>query len=75
MFKIEKNIPLAAKQSYPFDEMQPGDSFFVPVADPKKIGYVRAQINNFKKSRKDLVTATRVEEAGLRVWLISKEKE
>ncbi len=74
MFKIEKNIPLAAKKSYPFDDMEPGDSFFVPVADPKKIGYVRAQINNFKKNNKNMVIATRAEETGLRVWLISKEK-
>jgi hypothetical protein len=74
MFKIEKNIPLAAKQSYPFDDMEPGDSFFVPVTDLKKVGYVRAQINNFKKNNKNMVIATRAEETGLRVWLISKEK-
>jgi hypothetical protein len=74
MFKIEKNIPLATKQSYPFDDMEPGDSFFVPVADPKKIGYVRAQINNYKKKHKEMVISTRAEETGLRVWLIKKEQ-
>jgi len=74
MFKIEKNIPLAAKQSYPFDQMESGDSFFVPVSDPKKIGYVRAQINNLKKKYPTKVISTRIEQGGLRVWLISKEQ-
>ena len=73
MFKIEKNIPLTAKQAYPFDQMESGDSFFIPITEPKKVGYIRAQINNAKKGYPGKVISTRIEEGGLRVWLISKE--
>jgi hypothetical protein len=73
MFKIEKNVPLAATKAYPFDEMESGDSFFIPVTDPKKIGYIRAQINNMKKKYPNKVISTRKEDTGLRVWLINKE--
>jgi hypothetical protein len=74
MFKIEKNIPLATKKAYPFDEMESGDSFFIPVTDVKKIGYIRAQINNMKSKYPGKVISTRKEETGLRVWLINKEQ-
>jgi len=73
MFAIEKNIPLASKQSYPFDQMQSGDSFLIPVTDEKKIGYIRAQINGMKKNYPGKVISTRKEKTGLRVWLINKE--
>jgi hypothetical protein len=72
MFKIEKNVPLAAKQSYPFDQMESGDSFFIPVTDTKKVGYIRAQINSLKKKYPTKVISTRMEQGGLRVWLINK---
>jgi len=74
MFKIEKNIPLTTKKAYPFDDMEPGDSFLIPVSDAKKIGYARSQINNYKKKNTNLIISTRVEEAGLRVWLIKKDQ-
>jgi hypothetical protein len=72
MFAIEKNIPLASKQAYPFDKMESGDSFFIPAED-KKIGYIRAQLNNIKRKMPGKVISTRKEEGGLRVWLISKD--
>jgi hypothetical protein len=72
MFKIEKNIPLAAKQSYPFDQMESGDSFLIPITDEKKIGYIRAQINNAKKRYPEKVISTRKEKGGLRVWVLHK---
>ena len=72
MFKIEKNVPLAAKQSYPFDEMESGDSFFIPCTDNKKIGLIRAQIHHAKKRHPNKIISTRKENNGLRVWLISK---
>jgi hypothetical protein len=72
MFAIEKNIPLASKQAYPFEKMESGDSFFIP-ADDKKIGYIRAQLNNIKRKMPNKVISTRKEEGGLRVWLINKE--
>ena len=72
MFAIEKNIPLASKQAYPFEKMESGDSFFIP-ADDKKIGYIRAQLNNIKRKMPNKVISTRKEEGGLRVWLINKD--
>ena len=72
MFKIEKNIPLASKKSYPLNEMEVGDSFFVPVTDNQKIAYIRAQIHGMKKKSPGMVVSTRKEETGLRVWLLKK---
>ena len=74
MFKIEKNIPLKAKHAYPFEQMESGDSFLVQETNPKKIGYIRAQINSLKKKYPDKIISTRTEEAGLRVWLVNKEQ-
>ena len=72
MFTIEKNVPLAAKHAYPFDQMADGDSFFIPCTDNKKIGYIRAQINSLKKKYPNKVISTRKEDSGLRVWMIAK---
>ena len=72
MFKIEKNIPLKAVHSYPFEQMVSGDSFLIQETDVKKIGYIRAQINSLKKKYPNKIISTRTEETGLRVWLIDK---
>jgi hypothetical protein len=72
MFTIEKNIPLSSRKAYPFEQMEVGDSFLIPCTDPKKISYIRAQINNSKKVYPDKVISTRKEEGGLRVWLLAK---
>ena len=72
MFKIEKNIPLVATQAYPLDQMVPGDSFFIAVTDNKKINLIRAQINHMRKKSPGMVIATRKQDYGLRVWLVSK---
>lgn len=39
MYKVEKNvvIPETARQSYPWDEMSVGDSFFVPAGKQKRV--------------------------------------
>jgi hypothetical protein len=75
MFTIEKNIPLASRRTYPFEQMEVGDSFLIPCTDPKKISYIRAQLNGTKKKYPDKVISTRKEEGGLRVWLLYKEKK
>jgi hypothetical protein len=72
MFTIEKNIPLSSKKAYPFDQMEVGDSFFIPCDDPKKISYIRSQINNSKKDYPKKVISTRKQDGGLRVWLVHK---
>jgi hypothetical protein len=74
MFPIDKNIPLAAKHAYPFDQMADGDSFFIPCTDNKKIGYIRAQINALKKKYPTKIISTRKEDYGLRVWLLAREQ-
>lgn len=74
MYKIEKNVPLASKQSYPFDQMESGDSFLIHETDSKKIGYIRAQLNQLKRTMPNKVISTRKEDSGLRVWLIAKEQ-
>jgi DUF4097 and DUF4098 domain-containing protein YvlB len=71
MFEIQRNVPLASKQAYPFDNMKPGDSFFIP-SDDKKINKIRAQLNNIKK-RTGKVISTRKENDGLRVWLVKEQ--
>jgi hypothetical protein len=72
MFAIEKNVPLASQKSYPFDQMEAGDSFLIPCTDAKKISQIRAQINNAKKRYPGKVISTRKEADGLRVWLLHK---
>jgi len=72
MFKIEKNIPLTAKTSYPFEQMENGDSFFIPNLDNQRVNYVRAHLHNMKKKNKGMIISTRKEDGGLRVWLINK---
>lgn len=72
MYPIEKNVPLRSKQAYPLDEMEAGDSFFVPCTDAKKISYIRAQIHGLKKKRPGMVISTRKEDYGLRVWVVKK---
>jgi hypothetical protein len=72
MYSIDKNIPLASKRAYPFDEMEAGDSFLIPCTDNTMISRIRAQINNAKKRHPGKVISTRKEEGGLRVWLLYK---
>lgn len=78
-FKIEKNVPPPAARSrvkYPWDKMQPGDSFFVACEDEeerkKLCNRMSASASNFKRSmplndRKFLV---RQVEGGVRAWRI-----
>ncbi len=72
MYTVEKNILLASRKAYPFDEMEVGDSFLIPCTDNTKISRIRAQINNAKKRYPNKVISTRKEENGLRVWLLHK---
>jgi len=71
MYKIEKNIPLTGKATYPFDEMEPGDSFFISVFDEKKIVNIRAHLHKIKQKTGKSIS-TRREESGLRVWLVKE---
>jgi len=81
MFKIEKNIPIpkicrpGRNFIYPFNEMEVGDSFFVPLNGEKKTA-VQASIVNSAARRKEpggkrFTTRYMAEEDGIRCWRIN----
>lgn len=81
MIQIDHDIPMPATSSpenYPFADMQPGDSFFVPAGSTgcdKLRVYVNAAVTRYRKvSGHDIkLRSIRVTEngvAGLRVWRV-----
>lgn len=70
MFTIEKSIPIPATRKpnevYPFQELEVGDSFFVPftVSNP---GSVRACASAYAKRHSVKLVCKKVED-GMRVW-------
>ena len=83
MFEVEKNVPIPRQQRrkkfYPFEEMEIGDSFFVPVEGNDKKAYaIKRQsvlasvryarhIKMFGEHRK-FVTRSDLENGGIRCW-------
>jgi hypothetical protein len=81
MIQIDHNIPMptpSSPEGYPFADMQPGDSFFVPAGSAgcvKLRVYVNAAATRYRKaSGHDIkLRSIRVTEngvAGLRVWRV-----
>lgn len=83
MFTIEKGIPCPALQprgassKYPFDKLEVGDSFFVPVSLKEgetaehAMSRLRSNIEGNKRRAVKLsghYVAVRVVEGGVRVW-------
>lgn len=81
MIKIDHNVPMPAtcsSKGYPFADMQPGDSFFVPAGITgcgKLRTYVNAAVTRYRKAsghdiklRSIRVTENGVD--GLRVWRV-----
>jgi len=83
MIKVEKNIPIPhtkrenAVNKYPFDQLEPGDSFLMPIhftgekeadkkAKPRSTGVVSYAAHKYKHKY-----ATRLVEGGRRVWRIA----
>jgi hypothetical protein len=75
-YKIEKGIPLpppangrpqSKPNSYPWDDMEVGDSFFVH--DPQKVNSVKVSAHNMNSRSKRKFT-TRILDGGIRVWRI-----
>lgn len=71
--KIDKNVPVPSGKrgpaAYPWDDMQPGDSFFVPGKTPKTLGgAVVTPKNRGMKIRTRSVTENGV--AGVRIWRV-----
>jgi hypothetical protein len=91
MFKINKDIPLPPRGSkkttkaikYPFAQMSPGDSFFVPLTAERKPEHTRIAIcQAFREWQKSLpvqrpvVVTTRILERPTRVgvWMLHDPK-
>ena len=73
-YQIEKGVAIPArnfkKSRYPFNEMDVGDSFIVPITGSKRTTQTRlsasaASYSRYKQGRKFTV---RVVENGFRVW-------
>jgi hypothetical protein len=77
-FKIEKGIPLCRPSSksnkYPFDQMEVGDSFFVPHAEAKsaRMAALTRNAGQYKKLPKYVTVqrhfVTRTVDGGMRIW-------
>lgn len=78
MYKVEKNIPTPiGSSSYPFSEMELGDSFLVPFdeTDPIEINKIRSRIwtgvRTFRaNANRGFNVKIRKVENGLRVWRV-----
>lgn len=82
LYFIEKNIPLpdeiekrGRKPVYPIEEMEIGDSFFVPFANNKARERTRANINaacSMRGAAKKFRSMTRIENgvSGVRCWRV-----
>lgn len=71
-FTIEKDVPMPKVDNkrrgrYPFEEMEIGDSFFVPeaVASANSLG---SSVHYFCKGKKSYKFSVRREQGGCRVW-------
>ena len=79
-YKIDKGIPLCAPRAqsnkYPLDEMEVGDSFFVPHPDAKKArqNALARNAGQYRKPPKHTPFqrhfVTRTVEGGVRIWRV-----
>ena len=66
--KIEKGIPMPApyvRKRFPFDDMEVGDSFFVPDATPRSIA---GSVSQARKRLPGRMFNCRRVDGGTRVW-------
>lgn len=82
-FKIEKGVPRPRRGRaavYPWDNMEPGDSFFVSCADEKRrsrqMSLYSAGCNWLKRNRSpSWSVSTRQEDGGVRIWFFGPGDE
>ena len=72
--KIDHNIPIhpikmIKENTYPFDKMLVGDSFWVVGNKKREIRLVRSEVQN-RQRKSDHRYATRTGKSGVRVWRI-----
>jgi hypothetical protein len=83
-YVIEKNIPIAPYvkfhefDKFPLDQMNPGQSFFVPCSDTAEMRRVNQDVKNwqsFKRKHEDVQVSLRIRrvDGGLRIWLRGKK--
>ena len=76
--KIEKNVAIPSRgkaSKYPWASMAFGDSFFVKAGDDSRKEQRNLYMNAkawIKKNRPDAKVVTRIEDGGVRVWLVAK---
>lgn len=67
MYAIEKNVPMpVGRSSYPFADMQIGDSFFVPNAKATTVSVAA----HSSKKKLNMKFAVRTVNGGTRVWRV-----
>lgn len=81
MFEIRKGLEMPARRGgkgcpprYPWDKMQPGDSFLVPWDSTKTKLRQNASLSsqaNFAGKKYGMKFATRREEGGVSIWRIA----
>ena len=74
-FTIEKGVPLPEhkkryEKKYPFETMEIGDSFVVPIAPDKSPSGLFSSISQAKKRLNINLTTARVD-GGIRVWRVA----
>lgn len=75
--KIEKGIPIPKQRrgrtaTLPFDDMEPGDSIFVPVKDARDKTRVMSKVGMYVRKTGAKLT-TRTVTGGVRIWLLTRE--
>ncbi len=73
MYKIEKNIPIqgyrrGAPPTYPFHDMEVGDSF---EADEAKIKLIRSAASTFGKRHGKALSVIKIGNDRIRIWRVS----
>jgi len=71
--EIEKGIELPTSLTYPFSQMEIGDSFFIMPTGEEDLHHIRKNINSpmhyyNRKTGKKLIARTMKKENGVRIW-------
>lgn len=78
-YEIETGKEIRRDSKYPFDKMEVGESFLIPVDDIKsreeRLSIQSPLLNAAKRQGYIVTTRTRKNEGGIRVWLQGKLKK
>lgn len=66
-YPIESNVPIPSRYKYPFNDLEVGDSFFVPNARRANL-YSLASLRGKQLHRRFI---TKAEAGGVRVWRVA----